>query len=138
MIKSLKLSFLSRYADFGLLLIRLGLGAMMIFHGWPKLAGGPERWEGVGAAMGALGITFFPVFWGFMAAVTEVFGGLLLAVGFLTRFACVFLAFVMLVATLMHLNAGDGLKGASHAIEVGLVFLGLILVGPGRLSVDRG
>lgn len=133
----MKLAFLSRYSDIGLLVVRVGLGAMMIFHGWGKLAGGEEVWAQVGGAMGNFGITFYPVFWGLAAALTEVIGGALLALGFLTRIACILLAFVMLVATVMHLSAGDGLKGAAHAIEVGIVFLGLILVGPGRLSIDK-
>ncbi len=132
-----KLNFLSKYSDVGLLIIRLVLGLMMIFYGWPKLVGGPEKWEGLGGAMGNLGITFFPVFWGFMAAVTEVLGGALLATGFLTRYACIFLTFVMLVATVMKFSNGDGLAGAGHPLMIGAVFLGLIFVGAGKLSIDQ-
>ena len=43
----------------------------------------------------------------------------------------------MLMATLFHLGRGDGLKGAAHAIEVGIVFLSLILIGPGKYSLDE-
>jgi len=43
----------------------------------------------------------------------------------------------MIVATSMHLNRGDGLGGASHAIEDGIVFLSLILIGPGKYSLDE-
>jgi putative oxidoreductase len=42
----------------------------------------------------------------------------------------------MLVAALMHLDAGDGLKGAGHAIELGTVFLGLMFVGAGKYGLD--
>lgn len=133
----MKLSFLGKYSDLGLLFMRLGLGVMMVFHGWPKLAGGAEKWEAVGGAIAVLGITFAPVFWGLMAALAETIGGVLLAVGFLTRLTCLTLAFVMLVATLMHLHAGEGLKVASHAIEVGIVFVGLVFIGPGKFSIDR-
>ncbi len=31
--------------DFGILVFRLGIGLMFIFHGYPKLVGGPEKWE---------------------------------------------------------------------------------------------
>ena len=88
--------------------------------------------------MSVLGVTFFPVFWGLMAALTEFLGGALLIVGAVFRPTALLLAFVMLVATLLHLNGGDGLMKASHAIEVGLLFLALVFLGPGRFSVDRG
>ena len=36
------------------------------------MAGGPERYEELGGAMANIGITFAPMFWGFMAAITEL------------------------------------------------------------------
>jgi len=131
------LSSLGQYKDFGLLLLRVGLGAMFIMHGYPKLLGGPEKWEAIGGAMKSMNITFFPVFWGFMAGMVETFGGIFLIVGLFFRPATVLLAFVMLTATLTHLGRGDGLGGASHAIELGIVFIGLLFVGPGKYSVDK-
>lgn len=62
---------LGKYRDTGLLILRVGLGVMMIMHGLPKLQGGPELWAGVGKSMGNIGIHFMPTFWGFMAAATE-------------------------------------------------------------------
>ena len=131
------LSFLDKYRDMGLLILRVGMGAMFMVHGAPKLFGGPEVWGKVGMAMGTVGITFLPAFWGFMAAVSEFVGGLFLILGFLTRPACVLLSITMLVAALMHLGKGDGLGGASHAIEAGVVFLSLVLIGPGKYSLDE-
>ena len=124
--------------DRGLLLLRIGLGLMfMVCHGGPKLFGGPELWAKVGAAMSHLGITVVPVAWGFLAAASEFAGGLCLMLGLFTRPAAAFMAVTMAVATTMHLHQGDGLSGASHAIEAGLVFLALLLTGPGRYSLDR-
>lgn len=131
------LQSLNKYSDSGLLLLRIGLGVMFIYHGYPKLAGGPEKWERVGLAMSFLGISFFPVFWGFMAAISEFFGGLFLILGFLTRPASIFLMLTMIVASVMHLGKGDGLQVASHAIEAGIVFLSLIFIGAGRYSLDE-
>lgn len=130
-------SKLGNYKNTGLLIIRIGLGVMMITHGLPKLTGGVERWEAVGGAMGNIGITFFPVFWGFMAAIVETFGGFLLIIGFLFRPSCILLAFTMLIAAISHFSRGDGLGGASHAIEIGFVFIGLMLIGPGKYSIDK-
>lgn len=122
--------------DHGLLLLRLGLGGMFLTHGWPKLAGGATKWAGLGKAMAQLGIDFWPTAWGFAAACSEFFGGLLFAVGLLFRPACAALVGTMVVAATMHLRGGDGLQGASHAIEAGLVFAAMILVGPGRYAID--
>lgn len=128
---------LGNYKNTGLLLMRVGLGVMMIMHGYPKLFGGPEMWSGVGGAMKNIGIDFFPAFWGFMAACAEALGGLLILLGLLFRPACIFLLFTMVIAALMHLANGDGIMQASHAIELGFVFIGLLFIGPGKYSVDK-
>ena len=131
-------SFLGRYRDFGLLVLRLGVGAMFLFHGWPKLMGGPVKWESLVTAMGYLGIHVIPVFWGLMAALSEFFGGACLILGVVFRPACLLLLGTMAVAATMHLQRGDGLQVASHAIELGFVFFGLLFVGPGRFGFGRG
>ncbi|MBD3241973.1 MAG: DoxX family membrane protein [Chitinivibrionales bacterium] len=127
----------NRYRDIGLLILRVGIGIMFLFHGWPKLAGGPERWAGLGQAMSTFGITAAPALWGFLAAVSEFFGGLLLIAGLFTRPACMMMLATMLVASSMHLARGDGILGASHAIELGIVFLSLLFIGPGKYSIDE-
>ncbi|MXV49708.1 DoxX family membrane protein [Pedobacter sp. HMF7647] len=131
------LSKLGNYKNTGLLIIRIGLGIMFIYHGYPKLLGGPDKWTAIGGSMKNIHIDFLPVFWGLMAAVTETFGGFLLLIGLFFRPVCLLLTFVMLIACLNHLASGDGLSGASHAIEAGIVFLGLTFVGPGKYSVDK-
>lgn len=128
---------LGKYRNTGLLLIRLGLGVMFIIHGFPKIAGGVSGWEGLGGSMKLIGINFFPTFWGFMAAATETFGGFLLIVGLFFRPACLLLIFTMAIAALVHFSKGDGIGGASHAIELGIVFIGLTFIGPGKYSVDK-
>lgn len=131
------LNFLEKYRDFGLLFLRLGIGAMFMFHGFPKITGGPEVWEKLGMATANVGINFAPTFFGFMAAVSEFVGGICLILGLGTRLACCFLFITMTVATSMHLNQGDGLKVASHAIEAGILFFSLIFIGPGKYSLDE-
>ena len=71
--------------DYGLLIIRIGIGVMFMLHGYPKLLGGAEMWEKIGGSMGNIGIHFAPTFWGFMASFAEFAGGLCLVVGFLFR-----------------------------------------------------
>ncbi|MBN1140266.1 MAG: DoxX family protein [Deltaproteobacteria bacterium] len=115
---------------------------MILFHGYGKLVGGPEVWEQVGAGMGLFGIHTLPVLWGALAAMAEFFGSLLLIFGILFRPAALGLAFTMTVAVLHHLHLppevpGAGWAGASHALELGIVYLALLLTGPGRYRVSR-
>jgi putative oxidoreductase len=116
-------SNLGKYKDSGLLFLRIGIGTLFMFYGYPKLLGGPTMWAGIGGSMKHLGITFLPEVWGLLAALTETFGGFLLA-------------FTMAIAALHHYKAGDGLQGYGHALEAGIVFLALVLIGPGQYSVD--
>jgi len=127
---------LGAYRDYGLLLMRVGLGTMMVIHGGPKVMGGPEVWASLGGAMGAIGVYTAPVFWGAAAAFTEAIGGALVVLGLATRPAALLIVITMVVAAAMHLGRGDGISGASHAIEVGFAYLGLLFVGPGRFSID--
>lgn len=128
---------ISSAPNLGLLILRIGIGIMFLLHGFPKLMGGLQTWEFLGSQMSVVGINFAPVFWGFMAAISESLAGLLLILGLFTRPAAFLMLFTMLIATLMHLTNGDGLKGASHAIELGIVFLAVILTGAGRFSLDH-
>lgn len=131
---------LAKYKDFGLLIIRLGLGIMFIWHGYPKLVGGPKMWGQMGAATGYLGIHFLPVVWGLLAALTETVGGVLLILGLAFRPVCLLLVLNLCVAIAFHLHqTGEmgGLGGASHAIEDAVMFAGLFFVGPGKYSVDK-
>ncbi len=131
------LTALNKYKDFGLLFLRIGIGGMFIFHGAPKMFGGPEGWERMGASMAIVGIKFVPAFWGFMASFSEFIGGICIILGLFFRPACILLTITMTIAASGHLSRGDGLRGAAHAIENGIVFLSLIFIGPGKYSLDE-
>ena len=128
--------FLDKYRDAGLLILRVGIGIMFAFHGYPKLVAGSEAWEIIGGSMKALGIGFAPTAWGFMASSSECVGGILLVLGFFTRPACFFLLMTMIVAAIMHIGNGDPFLKYSHAMETGILFFSLILIGPGKYSLD--
>jgi putative oxidoreductase len=130
----MKQYFADKY-DLGLLILRLGLGIMFIFHGAPKLFGGPELWSKIGGAMGNFGIHFLPEFWGFMAAIAEFGGGIALILGVLFQPMMLILVINLIVAASSHFARGQGLSGASHAIEDGIVFLSLIFIGPGKYTL---
>lgn len=127
--------------DIGLVIIRLGLGAsMLIFHGYGKITGGTALWEKIGSSMQVIGIDFLPIAWGFMAAFSESICAVLIMIGVLFRPAALLLAFTMLIAILKHVTlpggaAGAGWSGASHAIELLVIYVGLFFIGPGRYVV---
>ncbi|WPP48314.1 DoxX family protein [Catalinimonas niigatensis] len=121
----------------GLLILRIGIGMMFITHGAPKLWGGPEYWEAIGENMKYLGITFAPVFWGFMAGFAEAVGGLCLILGILYIPACLLLCITMIVASISHLAGGEGIGVASHAIEAAILFLSLIFIGSGKYRIGK-
>lgn len=127
-------AFLSKNRDAGILFLRLALGAVFIWaHGWQKITGGPELWAKLGMAMKNLGISFWPTFWGFMAMLSETLCIALMMIGLAFRPACLLLAFTMAVAALS--TWGKGFP--SQAVELGIVFLALIFIGPGKYSVDK-
>jgi putative oxidoreductase len=129
------LGFLDRYRDLGLLLLRIGIGAAYVMHGWPKLAGGRETWAKVGGAMKDAGVSFAPEFWGLAAAVTEVLGGVLFAIGLFFRPVAILLLFTMIIATVSRFD--QGFTTYSHPLKMAIVFGAMLLIGPGRYVVKK-
>jgi len=130
-------SNLNNYKNFGLLIIRIGLGAMFIYHGLPKLTGGEKVWIQLGNSTKYIGIHFWPAVWGLLCAIVETFGGFLFLIGLEFRIVCLLLIINMAVAAASQYLGGGGLSDAAHAIEDAVTFAGLLFVGPGRYSVDK-
>ena len=129
--------------DVGLLIIRIGLGLFMMNHGLAKFMGGTGSLESVGKGMSVFGIAIFPLFFGVIAALIEFLGGFLFLIGFKFRIAAGLLFVVMVVATsfMYDANAASGFavfNKIAWPAELGLVFLGLLFVGPGKFSADKG
>jgi putative oxidoreductase len=130
-------SQLGNYKNFGILVARVGLGIMMFLHGLPKLTGGPEKWASLGQNIAHLHIHFYPVFWGFMSAITETIGGLFCVLGLWFRLVCLLMFINFIVAILTLFAGGSTVLEASEAIELCFVFFGFLFIGPGGISIDK-
>jgi putative oxidoreductase len=132
------LTSLTKYREFGLLLLRVSLGGLIIYaHGWHDLGGGTGRWREMGHAMYYLHIHFAPVMWGFLAAFAETVGAALLVIGYFFRPACILLALTALVLSIVQWKLAGHFAGAAHDLELLAVFVSLILIGPGKYSADK-
>ncbi len=123
--------------DVGKLVLRLALGVMILLHGVAKLTHGVVPIEGMLAGIGLPGYVAYGVFAG------EVLGPLLLIAGFYARIGAALIAINMLFALV--LAHSDELAQLSEqggwALELQGMFLftaiALLLMGPGRISVNR-
>ncbi len=122
--------------NLGLCIIRVGIGIILIKHGYSKLLKGKAEWQWLGEQMSYFGITSSPLVWGFLACCAECFGGLFLAIGLGTRIAAFFIACVMTVATNMHIQKGDSWGWISHPLALLVVMVGFIVAGGGPYALE--
>lgn len=125
---------MDKYRDLGLLVLRVGFGlAFFWYHGYPKLAGGPDTWERIGDAVSNVGITFGYPAWGLAAGLVEGIGGLLFAAGVFFRPVCIAMLTVMAMATIEQL--GRPMPQPEHALKNAFVLAGMFLAGPGHFTL---
>ena len=136
-------AFSGIYAAFdpiALPLLRLTMGLILVPHGCQKLFGwfgglGFEKFTEIFDKIG-----WHPaVFWVALVALTESVGGLLLAFGFLTRFAAAAILIFMLNAVWGTSAKGFfwAQGGMEYPILIGVVALVFLIKGAGRFSVDH-
>ena len=126
--------------DAGVLLARAVFGVLMAAHGSQKLFGwfGGYGLAGTGQFFDGLG--FRPGrFFAALASLSEVVGGLLVALGLFGPVGPALMLAVMIVAAIS-VHWPHGVFSASNGIEVPLLYAtgaaALALTGPGRYSVD--
>lgn len=134
-------ALLSPFSDYGDAVLRIAAGLFLMPHGAQKLFGmfGGGGLEKTGQFFESqLG---YPN--GFLAALaaggTEFFGGLLLAIGLLTRISSLMTFILLLVAASVHFDSGFfwNKGGYEYAVLWALIALSYAFKGGGRFSLDR-
>ena len=115
-----------------MLLTRLAFGGIMMYHGYEKLIGFSTiknsfmNFLGIGSTMSLALVVF-----------AEFFCALFIVLGLFTRFAAIALLICMSVAFFMaHNRVIFGEKGGETALLFLVGYTVLLLVGPGKISVD--
>jgi putative oxidoreductase len=125
---------LEKLKPLALLLLRLGLGIIFVFHGYPKLfTHTRETMQGM-AHMG------FPAYFAYIAGVFEFFGGWLLILGLFTRVAGLLLAVEMAVALVkVHGIVSNPMAVENYQFPLALAAgaFALAALGAGLLSLDH-
>jgi len=118
------------------LFIRYVFGSAMVYHGWGKIQN-PFAWMPTDGPMQV------PAVFQFLAAVSEVGGGIAIILGMVFPLANLGVAFTMIVAMYLHMIIlkQPFIAKAGGSYELAAVFFALSVLlmatGPGRFSVDR-
>lgn len=122
----------------GLLLVRLALGVVFLAHGYQKLF--IMGVGNVGMFFEQVGLPA-PLFFAWVVALVEFFGGIAVLLGIFTRWAALGLAITMVVAIFtVKLKVGlIAQQGPGYELDLALLGLALMLLlaGPGQLSLEK-
>lgn len=123
--------------DLGLLILRLTAGCFMLLgHGWGKFTKFQSKPETFPDPLGIGGSLSF-----YGAVGAEVACAAMIAIGLLTRLACLPLIFAMGVAAFVIHQSDPFFMGGGASKEPALLYLlmalTIALTGPGRLSIDN-
>lgn len=119
--------------DTGLLLLRLVLAVVFIYHGWAKVT----NIDGTLGFFTQIGLGNIVLV--YLAGYGEFIGGILVGIGLLTRYASLVLVAISAVAiATVHLSKGFGAMGGGYEYELTLLVVSAAvgLMGAGKYSVD--
>ena len=117
----------------GLLWLRVLTGLGIMTHGYGKVFGG--NISGFAEGVAEMGFPL-PLFFAWMAALTEFFGGLFIALGLGTRISAAFLFINMAVAAFIA-HASDPFSDKEMALAYWVAAGAILFLGAGKWSLDR-
>jgi putative oxidoreductase len=118
-------------SPFAWLLVRMVAGFSLAYgHGLPKAQNGAVK---LASGLAADGWPLPHVF-AWCATLAELVGGVLVAIGLLTRPAAAAAAFTMFVALYQHRN--DGFVSMEKALLFAVIFVAATIAGSGRWGLD--
>ena len=120
--------------DCGLLVLRIGLAVIFIYHGWGKLFGGAPGIAGFTGMLTTFSVPL-PAFFAWVVSILEFFGGIAVLLGVLVRPIAALLAVNMLVAFFL---VKKGLPAGDTDVALFAVAAALALAGGGAFSLMRG
>jgi putative oxidoreductase len=130
--KILSVNNTSNFTDAGLLIARVGISALMLTHGIPKLimlfSGAPVTFPPVMGLSPELSLG--------LAVFAEVICSVLLLAGFATRLTVIPLIVTMLIAVFV-IHAADPISVKESALHYLLVYTVLLFTGSGKYSLDH-
>jgi putative oxidoreductase len=132
----MRLAFLAKYREAGLLLIRVSIGLLFILYTAPTLIGGPKAWAHFGAGAGHFGLHSHFQLWGLLGALLGCLGGVLMIFGLFFRIG-VLLVLALAIGHAIAVEKGTGFRVALPSIEMCFVLAGMLFIGPGKYSVDK-
>lgn len=116
--------------DLGILLLRIGLGGLFLYHGWTKLA----AMDGTIAYFASIG---YGAFLTWLVAIVETVGGAAILLGVFQGPAAIALAIQMLVIV-FDMKWSKGYAAFEFDLVLAFLLVGLALIGRGRYSVLKG
>ena len=123
-----------RKKDVGLLIMRLGIAAVLLWHSVPKLIAGAPAWKSLGTTLAFINVGLPASFLGLLSLSLETVCSISLIVGYFFRLSSTVLFILLLLYSINYFNvAYKTLMMWSLALTS--VFLGLVFTGPGRYSL---
>ena len=132
----MRLAFLAKYRETGLLLMRVSVGLLFILYTAPPLIGGPKAWAHFGAGASHFGLHSHLQFWGFFGSLVGFLGGVLIIFGLFFRIGVLFVL-VLAIGHVIAVENGSSFRVALPSIEMCFVLAGMLFIGPGKYSVDK-
>ena len=134
--------WLNSLQPWGMVLLRLVLGAALLYNGWDKVVPhggfhGNNTLSAIDRFCHYVTTLRLPYWLGYVSVFTEIVGGICLLLGLFTRFFALLVTGNLLVALIL-VNRHHGYSGSEYTIALIAISIMLLLCGSGAAALDRG